>query len=141
MADDNLSDEQLQQLLKDAENRLRSKGKKQNQLSEISALSSRYCAPPPRPSHPKAPKTMRLTIRYSIPQIASDKKIESYIKSTAHGPQIDASHLVSEQQRKLANTFRVVEDPITVKKKSEEVCRSPTYISTPSMRKIIPYFT
>lgn len=44
MADENLSDEQLQQLLKDAEQRLRSKSKKQNQSSEISALSNRYCA-------------------------------------------------------------------------------------------------
>ncbi len=46
MADDSLSDEQLQQLLKDAEQRLRGKGKKQTQVSELSALSSRYCAPP-----------------------------------------------------------------------------------------------
>jgi hypothetical protein len=42
MVDDDLSDEQLQQLLKDAEQRLRSKSKKQNQISEISALSNRY---------------------------------------------------------------------------------------------------
>ncbi|KUJ19787.1 putative rRNA-processing protein fcf2 [Mollisia scopiformis] len=96
MADDNLSDEQLQQLLKDAEQRLRSKSKKQNKPSEISALS------------------------HSIPRIASDTKIDSYIKSTQHGPQIDVSHLVSEHERKLANSFRVVEDPITVKKRGDE---------------------
>lgn len=96
MADDSLSDEQLQQLLKDAEQRMRAKGKKLSTASEISALSQ------------------------SIPKIASDKKIDSYIKATANGPQIDSSHLVSEQQRKLANSFRGVEDPIAVKKKAEE---------------------
>ncbi|KAF8866013.1 putative rRNA-processing protein fcf2 [Acephala macrosclerotiorum] len=101
MADDNLSDEQLQQLLKDAEQRMRAKGKKPSTASEISALSQ------------------------SIPKIASDKKIDSYIKATANGPQIDSSHLVSEQQRKLANSFRVVEDPIAVKKKAEKTNLTP----------------
>lgn len=136
MADDNLSDDQLQQLLKDAEQRLRSKSKTQNKNSEISALSSRYCAPP---NYSPEASEASLTITCSIPRIASDKTIESYIKNTKAGPQIDASHLVSEQQRKQANSFRVVEDPITIKKRAEEVWHIFPSIPSPkmsSMRKI-----
>jgi hypothetical protein len=76
----------------------------------------------------------------SLPRISSDKKLESYITSTANGPQIDASHFVTDSQRKLADSFRVVEDPIIVKKKKEEVCLN-VYLylefDHSSMRKII----
>jgi len=96
MAEEELSEEQLKQLLKDAEQRLRNKGKQQIQISTASPTES------------------------SLPQITTAKPIVSYIKSTKTGPQVDRSHLVTEKDRKLANGIRVVEDPITIKKRAEE---------------------
>ncbi|KAL2068327.1 hypothetical protein VTL71DRAFT_16425 [Oculimacula yallundae] len=96
MADEDLSDEQLKQLLKDAEQRLRNKGKQQMQISTASSLES------------------------SLPKITVENPIVSYIKSTKTGPQVDRSHLVTEQERKLANGSRIVEDPIMIKKRAEE---------------------
>tara|TARA_R110002060_G_scaffold54161_3_gene64770 strand:- start:802 stop:954 length:153 start_codon:yes stop_codon:yes gene_type:complete len=42
MAEEELSEEQLKQLLKDAEQRLRNKGKQQIQISTASPTESRY---------------------------------------------------------------------------------------------------
>lgn len=56
----------------------------------------------------------------SIPKM-STKTIESYITSTKKGTQVDAKHLVTEEQRKQANGVRIVEDPVAVKNKAAEV--------------------
>ncbi|CZT46416.1 probable FCF2 Essential nucleolar protein involved in the early steps of 35S rRNA processing [Rhynchosporium secalis] len=96
MADEDLSNEQLRQLLKDAEQRLRSKGKQQMLMSTASSIES------------------------SLPKITMKSPIVSYIKSTKTGAQVDRSHLVTEKERKLANGSRIVEDPITIKKRAEE---------------------
>ncbi|KAH9221879.1 putative rRNA-processing protein fcf2 [Leptodontidium sp. 2 PMI_412] len=101
MADGDLSDEQLKQLLKDAEQRLRNKGKQQIQLSTASSLES------------------------SLPKITVEKPIISYIKSTKTGAQVDRSHLVTDKERKLANGTRVVEDPVAIKKRAEETNLTP----------------
>merc|ERR1711939_991350 len=58
MAEEELSEEQLKQLLKDAEQRLRNKGKQQIQISTASPTES------------------------SLPQITTAKPIVSYIKLT-----------------------------------------------------------
>ncbi|CZT05093.1 hypothetical protein WAI453_005420 [Rhynchosporium graminicola] len=96
MADEDLSNEQLRQLLKDAEQRLRSKGKQQMLMSTASSIES------------------------SLPKITMENPIVSYIKSSKTGAQVDRSHLVTEKERKLANGSRIVEDPITIKKRAEE---------------------
>ncbi|CZS90719.1 probable FCF2 Essential nucleolar protein involved in the early steps of 35S rRNA processing [Rhynchosporium agropyri] len=96
MADEDLSNEQLRQLLKDAEQRLRSKGKQQMLMSTASSIES------------------------SLPKITMENPIVPYIKSTKTGAQVDRSHLVTEKERKLANGSRIVEDPITLKKRAEE---------------------
>src|SRR6187402_963629 len=140
MANDDLSDEQLKQLLKDAEQRLRNKGKQQTQVSTVTSLGNRYvlhiyiiilCK--------RLPFLLLTHIISSIPKIAVEKSIEPYIKQTEHGPQVDPAHLVTEEQRKQANGIRVVEDPIAIKKRAAEV----RYISfiplrNSSVRKIYP---
>jgi hypothetical protein len=45
MADEDLSDEQVRQLLKDAEERLRSRRTQGSQDSSLETLQKRYCAP------------------------------------------------------------------------------------------------
>ncbi|PVH71435.1 putative rRNA-processing protein fcf2 [Cadophora sp. DSE1049] len=101
MAEGDLSDEQLKQLLKDAEQRLRNKGKQQIQISTACSIES------------------------SLPKITVQHPIVSYIKSTKTGAQVDRTHLVTEKERKLANGVRVVEDPITIKKRAEETNLTP----------------
>jgi hypothetical protein len=75
----------------------------------------------------------------SIPRLASEKIIEPYIKTTDLGASVNPSHLVTAQERKLANGIRVVEDPVAVKAKAAKVC--PIHlplVHNSSMRKIYP---
>ncbi|KAK6584327.1 hypothetical protein PZA11_002551 [Diplocarpon coronariae] len=95
MADQDLSDEQVKQLLKDAELRLRHKAK-QVRASTPSTLES------------------------SLPRIVVENSVQPYIKPTQKGSQVDPSHCVTKQDRKLANGIRLVEDPIVLQKRVEE---------------------
>ncbi|EPE34062.1 hypothetical protein GLAREA_07075 [Glarea lozoyensis ATCC 20868] len=91
---DDLSDQQIQQLLKDAEQRLRAaKGKKGSQDAS-SFLTQR------------------------LPTIASDKTITPYIQKTDQGARVNPSMLINPEVRKLANGIRTVEDPIMAKAKA-----------------------
>jgi hypothetical protein len=120
MADEDLSDEQLRQLLKDAEHRLRNRGKQQSQVSSLSHIQTRYASVA---NHP--PRIWRACYRQqnfsSIPKIASTTLIEPYVKTTPQGAQVDRSHLVTLKERKLANGMRVVEDPVAIKEKAIKV--------------------
>jgi hypothetical protein len=49
MADEDLSDEQLHQLLKDAEQRLRNRGKQRPQVSSLATVQTKYAR---MPNHP-----------------------------------------------------------------------------------------
>ncbi|PBP20243.1 rRNA-processing protein FCF2 [Diplocarpon rosae] len=82
MADHDLSDEQVKQLLKDAELRLKNKAK-QVQTSTASSLES------------------------SLPKIAVENSVQPYIKASDNGPQIEPSRSVTEKDRKLANGIRI----------------------------------
>lgn len=93
MADEDLSDEQLHQLLKDAEQRLRNKP--QNHGQPRNALSS--------------------TLRMSVSRSTSEKLISSYVKSTEHGAHVDRSYLVSDREKLLSNGIRRVQDPVATK--------------------------
>ncbi|KAM0144128.1 hypothetical protein ACHAO1_000407 [Botrytis cinerea] len=90
MADNDLSDVQIEQLLKDAEERMRNA--KQVIVSDDSST------------------------KFSLPNLgkASTSAITPYITSTGH---VDASQLVPAKDRKLANGVRTVEDPIVTKAK------------------------
>ena len=133
MAEEDLSDEQLHQLLKDAEQRL--KAAKTNALS----------LPPPHQrssQSPAQPQSILLTLLPSIPTVFSNKSITPYIKSTSQGAQVDSTLLVSEQQRKASNGIRVVEDPVAIKNKTATVCNTfSTILQMSSMRKIYSNFT
>ncbi|TVY53638.1 rRNA-processing protein fcf2, partial [Lachnellula cervina] len=93
MADEDLSEEQIHQLLKDAELRLKAdKGRRHNQENALQC----------------------------IPKIDSGKSVTPYIQKTSQGAQIDPSHLVKPEERRLANGIRRVEDPVAVKAKAAE---------------------
>jgi len=94
MADEDLSDEQVRQLLREAEERLRSRRAQGSHTSSVETLQN------------------------SIPRLASEKAIEPYVKTTDQGASVDPSHLVSAQERKLAGGIRVVEDPVAIKAKA-----------------------
>ncbi|RDW70205.1 putative rRNA-processing protein fcf2 [Coleophoma crateriformis] len=92
MADDqSLSDEQVLELLKSAEQRLREAQKGQTQVANTTTL----------------PSSHSLSL--------STTEIPSYIKSTSHGAQVDPQHNVKLQERVLANGVRQVQDPVQVK--------------------------
>jgi len=100
MADEDFSDEQLRSLLKDAEQRLKAvKGRRNDQGDAL----------------------------HGIPKIDLGKSVTSYIQKTSQGAQVDPSHLVKPEERKLANGIRRVEDPVAVKAKAakgqESHCR------------------
>ncbi|EHL01678.1 putative rRNA-processing protein fcf2 [Glarea lozoyensis 74030] len=98
---DDLSDQQIQQLLKDAEQRLRAaKGKKGSQDAS-SFLTQR------------------------LPTIASDKTITPYIQKTDQGARVNPSMLINPEVRKLANGIRTVEDPIMAKAKAAKTNLTP----------------
>ena len=124
MADEDLSDEQVRQLLKDAEERLRIRKGLGPKSSSLDTLQNRYA--------PKAVPTvldiLLLTqASSSIPRLASQKTIEPYVKTTDQGASVDRSHLVTAEQRKSANGIRVVEDPVIVKAKAAKVCHILSY--------------
>jgi len=93
MADEDMSDNQLRQLLKDAELRLKAaKGRRNNRDNALQ----------------------------SIPKFDSGKSVTSYIQRTSQGAQVDNSYSVKPEERKLANGIRRVEDPVAVKAKAAE---------------------
>lgn len=93
MADEDLSDEQLRQLLKDAEQRLTAaRGRKGSHVTRVASLPS-------------------------IPKITSESSVTSYIQTTAQGAQVDPSYLVKPHERRMANGIRRVDDPVAVKEK------------------------
>lgn len=93
-----LSVAQINDLLRDAEQRL-----KASAATQVVAQDK--------------PKNSLLTKSTSLSLGSSP--VTSYIKGTAQGTQIDSSRLVSADERKLANTVRKVEDPVLVKSRHE----------------------
>ena len=73
---------------------------------------------------------------HSISKGSSEKQIISYINSTSNVARVDPAHLVTEEQRKMANMARVVVDPVAVKVNAEKVSLFLYLFSTSSMRKI-----
>ncbi|KAI9646939.1 dTDP-fucopyranose mutase [Ciborinia camelliae] len=94
MADNDLSDIQIQQLLKDAEERMRNA--KQVIVSDDSST------------------------KFSLPNLgkSSTSAIVPYIKSAGQAAHVDSSQLVPVKDRKLANGVRIVEDPVVTKAKA-----------------------
>ena len=65
--------------------------------------------------------------KYSFPKLNTGEIAKPYVSTTGEVAQVDASRLLQEKDRLLANKVRKVEDPVVVKKKAAEVCpHSPT---------------
>lgn len=115
MADEDLSEQQLQQLLKDAEERLRSRS--ETKLQAHSVLQERYATPVYLCSRASISNNFS-----RIPQINPGSAIQSYINKTKQGAQVDKALLVKPEVRQLASVVRTVEDPLTVKANIAKVC-------------------
>jgi len=121
MADEELSNEQLRQLLKDAEQRLKcaKQSNAQSQIVSLSTLQKRY-------AHWAGILlffwVLFLTHSHSISKPTSEKPIVPYVTTTEKGAHVDPSHFVGESDRKLANGIRKVQDPVTIRADSAQVC-------------------
>lgn len=144
--DIDLSDDQVQQLLKDAEQRMNTAAQDsqslintENQVQKsISTVSTRYAW-----HHHFRIQRIRssLILSHSL-STGTSIAATSYIKNTANGALVDPSRLVKPLERRLANDIRRVENPVTIKTNATKVRRFyPTPHSHTSMRKIYPNFT
>jgi len=105
--DEDLSDEQIEQLLKQAETRLR-------QQQYFSKHDSRYV--------PTIPSAGKLDIS-TLPQ--------PYVQTDGEVARVDSQKILDERQRKIADgAIRTVEDPLVIRKRTLEVCR--TFLSSPA---------
>ncbi|GME46603.1 rRNA processing protein fcf2 [Neofusicoccum parvum] len=94
--DDELSDEQIEMLLKQAEVRLRDKATSAQQLQLPSATD------------------------FKLPRLEAAGLPAPYIQTNGDVARVDPSRLLDAQQRELANHIRKVEDPVAVRKKQAE---------------------
>jgi hypothetical protein len=115
MADGDLSDEQLKQLLKDAEQRLKEAKANDALQGPVSALQ-RYV---PESAPPLQRELSNIAIR--IPKVASSKPVLPYVSASTHGAHIDPSYLVNTRDRKLSSGPRTVQDPMEIKAKAAQV--------------------
>lgn len=112
--DDELSDEQIEQLLARATARLQEKSK-QTQLIQKNESHS-----------------------YTFPKLDAGALEKPYVTTKGDIATVDSSRLLKEKLRKQAEGIRKVEDPVTSKKALEEVRVIHIFHPALSMRKIIP---
>ena len=96
--DDDLTDEQIDELLARATRRLQEKSKSQDRVHT---------------SH---------TQTYAFPKLDTGKLDRPYVSTTGAVATVDAHRLLEEKQRNGANGIRKVEDPVAAKKLAVEVC-------------------
>lgn len=101
--DEELTEEQMQALLKQAEVNLRER----NSSNSDSQVQLRSAA-----------------AEFKLPKLNATDVPAPYIQTNGDVARVDPSRLVDAQQRELANSIRKVEDPVAVKKKQIEVSRS-----------------
>ena len=64
------------------------------------------------------------TLEYTFPKLQTGHLEKPYVTREGDVATPDASRLLEEKQRKQANEIRKVEDPVTAKKAAVEVCES-----------------
>ncbi|KIN06174.1 hypothetical protein OIDMADRAFT_24507 [Oidiodendron maius Zn] len=120
MTDGDLSDEQVKQLLKDAEQRLREAKPRLALQAEESSFSR------------------------NIPKVASGNAIAPYISSSTRGARVESSYLVNTAVRKLSSGVRTVQDPIEIKTKAAQLKKAtagskwydlPATVVTPELKR------
>jgi hypothetical protein len=125
MADGDLSDEQLKQLLKDAELRLKEAKPNQALQTQDFSFQRKYVKPLPHLPSSSSFLGQLSNIWHSIPKVASKTQITPYISSTSRGARVEPSHMVNAAERKLSSGVRTVQDPVEVKAKADQVRLSP----------------
>lgn len=66
--------------------------------------------------------------QFNFPKLNTGEMVQPYVSDAGDVATVDRSRLLGEQDRKLSNQIRKVEDPVAVKKKMLEVCcRSLTF--------------
>jgi hypothetical protein len=94
--DEELSDEQVRELLNEAERRMRAK----------QAASSPIATDAP----------------FKLPKLKPGHVADSYLKTEGGVRQLDTSKLINQKERVLAYGIKKIEDPVQVKKQKAEVC-------------------
>jgi len=99
--DEELSDEQIRELLNEAERRMRAK---------------QVASPPVAPDAP-----------FKLPKLKPGHVADSYLKTEGGRRRLDPTKVVDEQHRALALGIKKIEDPLVVRKQKAEVCRIITF--------------
>ena len=60
--------------------------------------------------------------QFNFPKLNTGEMVQPYVSNAGDVATVDRSRLLAEQDRKLSNQIRKVEDPVAVKKKMLEVC-------------------
>lgn len=60
--------------------------------------------------------------QFSFPKLSTGDIAKPYVSTTGDVAQVDSSRLVQEKDRMLANKVRKIEDPVVLKQKKAEVC-------------------
>lgn len=112
--DDELSDQQIKELLNEAAERMRAKA-----ALQPSAV-------------PEAP--------FKLPKLRPGHIADTYEKTEGNITRLDHSKLIDKKQLALANSIKKIDDPIADKRKRKEV-RSALFSMYPPVMIIIPNFT
>ena len=60
--------------------------------------------------------------QFNFPKLNTGEMVQPYVSNGGDVATVDRSRLLAEQDRKLSNQIRKVEDPVAIKKKTLEVC-------------------
>jgi hypothetical protein len=101
--DEELSDEQVRELLNEAERRMR---------------ATQAASPPITTDAP-----------FKLPKLKPGHVADSYLKTEGGVRQLDTSKLINQKERVLAYGIKKIEDPVQVKKQKSEVCTAKFYCS------------
>lgn len=116
-SDDEISDEQIEQLLARATARLQEKSK-DSELTQKSTAQHNF----------------------HFPRLDAGELKKPYVSTKGDVATLDASRLLQEKQRKQANGIKKVEDPVASKAAAAEVRCHISRLRLLTMRKIIPIF-
>ena len=113
---EDLTDEQMEEMLAQATTRLREKEESKMFRTEASQ-------------------------KFSFPKMDAGALEKPYVVTKGHVAHADKSRLVNDKDRQTGSLIRKVEDPVTAKKLADEVRSHPTFSPcTMSMRKISQFF-
>lgn len=104
-ADETLTDEQVQQMLARATQRLKGRS---------TALAKKSDAP-----------------QYTFPKLNTGELVKPYLSTSGDVVSADSKRMLEKKERTMANGLRRIEDPVTQKKAAEEVCNTCILLMNP----------